>query len=62
MIFLHATTAGVWLDFHRYVDVPLDQDVEDRKGEVSHELPDFPGQQHPQDAVRGMNPDPAPAH
>lgn len=52
----------MWHNLHRFVDVPLDQDVEDRKGEVSHELPDLPGQQHPQDAVRGVNPDPAPAH
>lgn len=52
----------MWRNLHRFVDVPLDQDVEDRKGEVSHELPDLPGQQHPKDAVRGVNFDPAPAH
>lgn len=50
------------LGLHRYVDVPLDEDVEDGEGEVSHELPHLPGQQHPQDAARGVNPDPAPAH
>lgn len=44
------------------MDVPLDQDVEDREGEVGQELPDLPGQQHPQDAVGGVDPDPAPAH
>lgn len=44
------------------MDVSLDQDVEDRKREVSHELPDLPSQQHPQDPVRGVNPDPAPTH
>lgn len=46
----------------RDVDVSLDQDVEDRKGEVSGELPDLPSQQHPQHPVRGVNPDPAPTH
>lgn len=46
---------------HSCVDVPLDQDVEDRQGEVSQELPDLPRQQHPQDSVRGVDADPAPA-
>lgn len=52
----------MWLSLHRDVDVSLDQHVEDRKGEVGHELPDLPSQQHPQDPVRGVNPDPAPTH
>lgn len=47
---------------HRFVDVPLDQDVEDGKCQVSQELPDLSSQQHPDDPVRGMDPDPAPAH
>lgn len=51
-----------WLEPHRDVDVPLDQDVEDREGDVSHKLPDLPSQQHPQDPVRSVDRDPAPAH
>lgn len=47
---------------HRYVDVPFDQDVEDGEGEVRQELPDLSSQQHPQDPVRSVDPDPAPAH
>lgn len=47
---------------HHCVDVPLDQDVDDRQHEVRHELPDLPRQQHPEDAVRSVNPHPAPAH
>lgn len=47
---------------HRSVDVPLDEDVEDRQCEVGHKLPDLPCQQHPQDPVRSTNPYPAPAH
>lgn len=47
---------------HRSGDVPLDKDVEDRKREVGHKLPDLPCQQHPQDPVRSINPYPAPAH
>lgn len=63
IILCHVTEAvGVQLSPHRDMDVSLDQDVEDGKGEVSGELPDLPSQQHPQDPVRGVNPDPAPAH
>lgn len=59
--------AGMWLiktwfGPHRYVDMPLDQDVEDGEGEVSQELPDLSSQEHPQDSVRSIDPDPAPAH
>ncbi len=42
------TPIKTWSASHRYVDVPLDQDVEDRESEVSHELPDLSSQQHPQ--------------
>lgn len=53
---------GPWCPPHRYVDVPLDQDVEEGEGEVRQELPDLSSQQHPQDPVLNVDPDPAPAH
>ena len=44
------------------MDVPLDKDVEHRECEVGQELPDLSGEQHPQDPVGRVDPDPAPAH
>lgn len=42
--------------------MPLDQDVEHRESEVGQKLPDLSSQQHPQDPIWSVDPDPAPAH
>lgn len=42
--------------------MPFDQDVYHREGKVSQEFPDLSGEQHPQDPVLSIDPDPAPAH
>lgn len=47
---------------HRFVDMPLDQDVEHRESEISQDLPDLPSEQHPQDMILSLYPDPAPPH
>lgn len=52
----------MWFGPHRYVDVSLDQDIKDRERDISQELPDLSGQQHPQEPVRSVDTDPAPAH
>lgn len=47
---------------YRPVYVLPDEEVEHRQRDVGQQLPQLPGQQHPQHAVLGRQVDPAPAH
>ena len=47
---------------YRPVNVLPDEEVEHGQGDVGKQLPQLPGQQHPQHPVLRLQVDPAPAH
>ena len=49
-------------DTYRPVDVLPDEEVEHGQSDVGQQLPQLPGQQHPQHPVLRLQVDPAPAH